>query len=182
MEDQFRKDRLSEINDRGEISLPIGHYSIVNLKSNKNFHPNIVINGLGSCIALILIDKINKVFGMTHILLPSYDILYNKSPLRYPHKYADRAVIDLITQLEKEGAKKNNLKAIIIGGSKIFQNHHNNIGCENAEMVKKELHKYQIEILKEDIGGNSGRSVIFKTKLTSVLVRGTRQEKYKKIF
>ena len=181
MEDQFRKDRLSEINNRGDINLPIGHYSIVNLKSNKDLHPNIVINGLGSCIALILIDRINKTFGMTHILLPSYDFLYNKTPLRYPHKYADRAVIDLINQLEKEGANKKNLKAIIIGGSKIFQNHHNNIGNENAEMVKQELHKYNIEIIKEDIGGNNGRSVVFKTKTTSVLVRGTRQEKYKKI-
>jgi len=182
MEDQFRKDRLFETNNRGEINLPIGHFCVVNLKSNKNFHPKIMINGLGSCIALILVDTINKIYGMTHILLPSFDILYNKTPLRFPHKYADKAVIDLITQLEKEGAKRENLKAIIIGGSKIFQNHHNNIGNENAEMVKTQLKKFNIEILKEDIGGNSGRSVLFKTKTISVLVRVTRQEKYTKIF
>ncbi|MFX1383871.1 MAG: chemotaxis protein CheD [Promethearchaeota archaeon] len=181
MEDQLRKDRIFDVNERGEIILPIGHFTVVRTKSLKSIFPKIAINGLGSCIALILIDKVNQIYGMSHILLPSYNKLYNKTPLRYPHKYADIAVKDLIIQLEKEGADRQKLKAVIVGGSKIFQNHHNNIGKENGEMVKKELQKFNIDILKEDIGGIKGRSVSFNTKTISVFVRGSRQDKYKKI-
>ncbi len=182
MKDKPREDRIIDVNNRGEIILPIGHFAIFNLKSMKNCHPKIVINGLGSCIALIMIDKANKICGMSHILLPSYNELYYNAPLRYPHKYADLAVSDLIEQLENEGAKRVNLKAIIIGGAKIFQNHQNNIGSENIQMIKNELKRFNIDIMSEFTGGNKGRSVIFKTKTISVLLRETHQEKYEKIY
>ena len=62
--------RIEKSDKNGEVFLPIGHYFLTNCKNKlENKHPKVSIYGLGSCIALILVDFINKVCGMSHILL-----------------------------------------------------------------------------------------------------------------
>ena len=135
MEIKKRRDRVNYVNSRGEISVPIGHYVLKNnSKVLGDLHPKIIIYGLGSCVALILFDKKAHIYAMSHILLPSFHNLHENKPLRYPHKYADRSVEDLIREVIAKRATKKNLKAVIVGGAKIFKNHYSNIGEENVNV------------------------------------------------
>ncbi|MFX1365704.1 MAG: chemotaxis protein CheD [Promethearchaeota archaeon] len=163
----------------GEIALPIGHYVIVHSTNKvRNFDPKISIIGLGSCIALILFDSLKRVGGMSHVLLSNSKLHKN---IEFPHKYADLSVKLLVQELIKHGAIKKNIKAIIIGGSKIFDIEGNTIGTENINAIKKKLKELQIKIIGENTGGSEGRVVKFNTKEFSVYVSSTKESKFKKL-
>ena len=182
MELKKRRDRVTRVNERGEISIPIGHFALKDTSKIKgNTYPKFIIYGLGSCVALILFDKKAKIHAMSHILLPSFQNVKEKTPLRYPQKYADQAVKDLITLITRKGASSTNLRAVIIGGAKIFKNHYNNIGEENVKMVKKELEERDIKVVQQVIGGTSGRNIKFDTKDDSIFVKTTGKSEFKKI-
>ena len=69
----------------------------------------------------------------------------------------------------------------MVGGSKIFQNHFNDVGAENIKVVKSELERLKIRIIREDIGGKRGRIIIYDTKDNSVYVKPTGEEDYRKL-
>ena len=161
--------KAEKIYNDGEIPLLIGHYAIFNqINKAQNFYPKITIHGLGSCIALILYDKTNNVGGMSHILLPRAN---PHKEFTYPHKYADLSVQLLVRELIDHGADKKNIKAIIVGGSKIFDLDENIVGLDNATVTREELNKLQIQIVKEDLGGVKGRSVVFDSRDFSVKLK-----------
>ncbi len=170
---------INEMDKHGEVFLPIGHYFITNCKNKPiNLFPKISIYGLGSCIALILIDFKTKVCGMSHILLPKARL--NKK-IEYPHKYADLSLKLLFKELLNYGAAEKNIKAIIVGGSKIFDLDENFMGIDNTKAIKQELEKSNISVVGEDTGGSEGRGVIFDTKDFAVYVKLTKEKEYKKI-
>ncbi len=171
--------RVDEMDKHGEIFLPIGHYFITNCRNkSKVIFPKISIYGLGSCIALILIDFKNKVCGMSHILLPKAKL--NKK-IEYPHKYADLSLKFLNKELLNYGAAKENIVAIIVGGSRIFDLDENFIGVDNTKAIKQELEKSNIFVIGEDTGGSEGRGILFDTKDFAVYVKLTKEKEYKKI-
>lgn len=170
---------IEKSDKKGEIFLPIGHYSIINCKHKvNNIDPKISIYGLGSCIALILFDCKNNVSGMSHILLPKSR--QNKT-INFPHKYADLSVKLLIQELLNHGAKQNNIQAIIVGGSRIFDLDENFMGIDNITATKQELEKFKIKLIGEDTGGNIGRVVVFDTKDFSVYVKSTNEQEFNKL-
>ncbi len=173
-------DRVKGISRDGSIFVPIGHYALSNSKNILlNQSPSISIYGLGSCIALVLLDEINKVSAMSHILLPK--AAPNKE-IHFPHKYASFSVKLLMEELLNHGAVRENIRAIVVGGSKIFDFDNNIMGFDNVSSVKEELDSLKIQIIKEDTGGSKGRNVIFDTKDFSLYVKSTGETDFKKIY
>lgn len=128
--------------------------------------------GLGSCVGIALYDKINKIAGLAHIMLPSSDeIKKNQNKA----KFADTGVILLVENMVKEGADKTNLTAKVVGGSQMFSLKKNNsilkIGERNVLATKKKLQELNIQIVSEDTGGNYGRTIQLNTKDGSLLVK-----------
>jgi len=158
--------KISKVDDRGELVLPIGHYTLIN--SNHNLKPKIAIYGLGSCVAPIIYDKKQKIIGMSHVLLPTHE---NKDNILYPHKYADLSIKYLVDELLQHGAELKNLESIIVGGASIFKNLDCIIGKENIKAVKNELKKLKIKIKREDIGGFKGKILKFDTKDFSCVIK-----------
>ncbi|SDM98421.1 chemotaxis protein CheD [Paenibacillus sp. yr247] len=127
--------------------------------------------GLGSCVGVTLYDSRVKVAGMAHVMLPSSEIAREGS-LNIA-KYADTAIPELISRMEKLGATVNKLEAKLSGGAQMFAFAGNNdtmrIGPRNVESCKEMLNKYGIPIRAEDTGANYGRTIEFHTE-TGVLV------------
>ncbi len=173
-------DQIKETDRNGNISVLIGHYALSNSKNFlSNRKPTISIYGLGSCIALVLFDEINKLSAMSHILLPK------ASPtkiIQYPHKYASFSVKLLMEELLNHGAVRENIRAFIIGGSKIFDLENNDVGFNNIASVKEELDILKIQIIKEETGGSKGRNVIFDTNDFSLYVKSTGETDFKKFY
>ena len=131
---------------------------------------------LGSCVGICIYDRMKKIGGLAHILLP-----VNERNENTPEKFASTAIPLLVQQLIKNGAKKEFMTAKIAGGASMFKFSANvslgQIGDRNVEETKKALTKLGIPILVEEIGGNSGRVVTFYMDDGRMKIKSNGEEK-----
>lgn len=122
--------------------------------------PAILRTILGSCVGICIYDKVLKIGGLAHVLLPK-----DTSGGQTPEKYADTAIPLMVQRMMKEGSKKENLSAKIAGGASMFKFGANvslgQIGEKNIAESKKVLSELKIPLLEEDTGGNAGRVIDF---------------------
>lgn len=126
--------------------------------------PAILITlGLGSCVGVVLYDKIKKVGGLAHVMLPDSSLSNQKD--FNPGKFADTAIDALIEDMLEFGAIRNNIVSKIAGGAQMFkiksENNIMQIGKRNVEAVKAKLNQLNIKLLAEDVEGNYGRTIEF---------------------
>ncbi|PLS16699.1 chemotaxis protein CheD [Bacillus sp. M6-12] len=130
-------------------------------------------SGLGSCVGVVIYDQMKELAGLAHVMLPESSLAKN-GDLNIA-KYADTAVKELVNRLIRQGARGAVLKAKIAGGAQMFQfasgNDMMRIGPRNVEAVKKELYLLNIQIIAEDVGGNSGRTIEFNPKTQLLNIR-----------
>ncbi len=141
-------------------TLNVGMGEIVTTSS-----PNVLSSlGLGSCIALVLYDPVEKIAGMAHIMLPDSSMRSKSCNNTKPGKYADNAVDALINELDSKGASRKRIKAKVAGGSKMFSFEISallSIGEQNVKKVLDLLDSHSIPLEGCDTGGSRGRSVRF---------------------
>jgi chemotaxis protein CheD len=120
-------------------------------------------SGLGSCVGIVVYDLNRRIAGLGHVMLPDSTLFKGENLNRA--KYADTAIIDLVNETIKCGAKRYCLKAKIAGGAQMFQfasgNDSMRIGQRNVEEVKRQLALLNIPIVSEDVGGSNGRTIEF---------------------
>ncbi len=105
-------------------------------------------------------DVMMGPFTEKNILDPS-DHVIKKNFMRF----ADIAIPKMIESMKDKGAKKENMKAKVVGGACMFAELKLNadIGKRNYEAVKKILVEYGIPIEFEEVGGATGRTIRFDT-------------------
>jgi chemotaxis protein CheD len=123
--------------------------------------PDAVITcvGLGSCIAVCAYDKLAKVGGIVHVVLPWSHSMTRDNPA----KFADTAVPLLIKEITKIGGVRDRLTVKIAGGAQIIVavgiKDFFNTGEKNAIEIRAALEKEKIPLAAADIGGSLGRTV-----------------------
>ena len=131
----------------------------------------LVTFALGSCIGICLYDRVKKVAGLSHIMLP---VNTNKDS-KQAYRYADTAIVILVQKMLAAGADKRRLTAKIAGGARMFTAISNNalasIGQRNIEAVRKELSRLGIPIIADDTGKDFGRTVYFYAEDGSMHVK-----------
>lgn len=132
----------------------------------------LVCIGLGSCVAVALYDSIHRVGGLVHIMLPT--ATGNAGRLR-PAKFADTGIEFMLKRMAWYGCHAAGITAKIFGGATVLVSREENsamsIGRRNIEAVRKELAKRNIRIVHEEVGGSSGRTIIFNIENGSVTIR-----------
>ncbi len=127
---------------------------------------------LGSCVAVILHDRIAKVGGLAHVLLPSGSV--GRVRADAPGRYAPSAVTTLTEQLLAIGAQPARLTARLVGGASMFTALQPagtiQMGERNVHAVREALHRHGIRTVGEVVGGDFGRSVDFDVETGRVLV------------
>ena len=136
-------------------------------------HPGALTTlGLGSCIGICLYDPVTKVIGMAHIMLPSSKTIKNNSNIA---KFADTAIIELLSNMSKNGAIQRRLVGKIAGGAQMFKFTSSNdmmkIGLRNAEAVREILKSHKIPVIADDTGGNFGRTIEFYTDSGKLVIK-----------
>ncbi|MCL2086321.1 MAG: chemotaxis protein CheD [Oscillospiraceae bacterium] len=124
--------------------------------------PDVLVTyALGSCVGICLWDKMNRVSGLSHVMLPDSSTVSKVGENRM--KFADTAVPDMHKKMLQSGALQRNLVAKIAGGAVMFASASSqfNIGERNVEAVRKVLKFLQIPIIAHDTGKNYGRTVFF---------------------
>lgn len=129
--------------------------------------------GLGSCLGIALYEPKAKIGGLAHAMLPRVHEGRNKSNLA---KYVDTSIILMVDEIIERGGKKKNIRAKIVGGSKMFSTMSDeimDIGQRNINAARKTLKKEGIRIVGENVGGTCGRTIYFDLKTGKIEVRTT---------
>ena len=111
---------------------------------------------LGSCVAIMFYDKVLKIKGMNHFLLPS------SSSSNDDMKYGLFSVESMLNEMYKLGCKKENMQVKISGGADIMQlgNMGSSIGHRNVEFAKDFCASEGFSIISEHCRGEHGRLIL----------------------
>lgn len=110
---------------------------------------------LGSCIAVIAYDTVNKHCGLAHIMLP------NKSPLGYTrgnNKYAVDAINFLFKSMIDIGSISINLEFAIVGGANVLKRKNDTIAQNNIDSVLQILNDNKFKLVAKSVGGTQRRT------------------------
>ncbi|OQY40835.1 MAG: hypothetical protein B6229_00725 [Spirochaetaceae bacterium 4572_7] len=134
---------------------------------------------LGSCISVCLFDEVHTIGGMNHFMLPfdrinDFDISGNsiKTSINNKHfRYGIYAMEELVSEMQKKGARRENFKAKIFGGGNVIHGRNTKIsvGYKNIEFANFFLNMEGIPILSSSTGDDFGREVIFFSGTNRVL-------------
>jgi len=119
----------------------------------------IVTHSLGSCIGVIIFDRIVKVGGLLHLMLPESNLNPERAR-RQPAVFADSGLPALFKAAYALGAKKGRMRVVVVGGGQVMdQSGHFNIGERNYAAVRKIFWRNNVLVDAEDVGGNVNRTV-----------------------
>lgn len=143
-----------------EYTLNIG--DVVATPRNARF----VCYGLGSCIGLFVQDRIAKICGGAHILLPDDEA----GPDKRKFYSVSSAMKELLSQFKSQGSNLQTLRAKITGGANVVRMN-TDTGLKNAESVIGYLNLNRIFIAAVDVGGFDCRTAKFESNSGRLYVR-----------
>lgn len=119
--------------------------------------------GLGSCCGVVLYDRVSKIAGMVHIMLPTAS---SAQDAKNKAKFADTGILLLLDQMQRSGAKRAVITAKLAGGAHMFASNNMvsdllKVGERNVNVCHEMLAKLRIPILAEDVLGTYGRTITF---------------------
>jgi chemotaxis protein CheD len=137
--------------------------------------PMLIVTVLGSCVAACIRDRVSGIGGMNHFMLPDSGGEPG-NPLSASMRYGAYAMEVLINQLQKAGARRDNLEAKVFGGGNVLRGFTAiNVGERNAEFVRHFLRAENIRIVAEDLNDVHPRKVYFFPATGKVLVKKLKQ-------
>ena len=130
--------------------------------------PHIVTTVLGSCVSVCLWDSRMHAGGINHYMLP----LWNGEGLATP-KYGNIAISKLYEKMLSLGCRHKDLRAKIFGGGEVLAvtNAVLNVGERNIIIARDMLKELKISIISSDVGGRTGRKMLFNTSTGSVMLK-----------
>lgn len=119
----------------------------------------LVTYSLGSCIGVAIWDRLAHVGGMLHYMLPESSLDPAKAQAN-PFMFADTGIPALFKAAYGLGAKKQNMKVVVVGGAQVLdQEGFFNIGKRNHMAIRKMFWKNNVMVDYENVGGNSNRTL-----------------------
>ncbi len=130
---------------------------LAEIKFSKTLGDLIVVHGLGSCVGVAIYDKVSRLGGMAHIVLPDSSIQRDS---QVPERFADTGVPLLLHKFKGLGGNMMTSFVKIVGGANMFAKANItslDIGKRNIEAVLQALWASGIRPLAQDCGGTNGR-------------------------
>jgi chemotaxis protein CheD len=157
-----------ESKERNSVKQIVG---VADMKVSNKPSESIITYALGSCIGLIIYDPVVKVGGILHYMLPESSIDKGKAAAR-PYMFADSGIPRLFKATYKLGAVKQRMKVYVAGGAEILdQKGFFNIGKRNYMALKKMFFKNKMMIDKQNVGGNSNRTIRIEIATGDIYVK-----------
>jgi chemotaxis protein CheD len=115
---------------------------------------------LGSCVGIGLLWRRRGIYGMAHCLLPESP----QEPAGEGAKYVTGAVPTLLSMMQLDRARQDEVEAVIVGGACMVQHvkapRHGLIGEQNARMAQQLIGQTRIKLVHLDVGGENGRQFV----------------------
>ena len=110
---------------------------------------------LGSCVAVIAYDKMSKIGGIAHIMLPGKSPKEDKAE---ENKYAENSIENLLDELKKSGSKKANIEICLVGGANVLKKENDTIADNLIFSIFEIMEKEKLSIKKTSLGGYERRT------------------------
>ncbi|GAB3707339.1 chemotaxis protein CheD [Halorubrum pallidum] len=136
--------------DPGRIKVGVGELAVA------TDGETLTTSGLGSCVAVGLVDEAAGVRGLLHAMLPNEGDA--RSPTARPAKYVDTGIAALIERLRESGASPDRLEARVAGGAEMLDIT-DAVGPRNVERAEESLAAADVPIVASDVGDGVGRTV-----------------------
>jgi chemotaxis protein CheD len=131
--------------------------------------PAVVSTILGSCVSITMFSAKLGAGGICHALLPR-KFAFRKR--RHDFHYVDKSVLYMLGEFKKMGAEANEIEVKIFGGAGIAgASYRKSVGKANVEMAFNTVKDYDLKVVTWNLGGTSGRKIIFFTHTGRVLLR-----------
>ena len=138
---------------------------------------SLITYSLGSSIGIVIYDPVARVAGLLHSILPVSKMDPQKAS-RAPYMFVDTGVNLLFKEAIKLGAEKKRLVVSAVGCSSIIDDKvFFKIGERNFTVLRKFLWKNNILINKQDIGGDTSKTVKVSVMDGSITVKSGGLEK-----
>jgi len=130
--------------------------------------PHVVTTVLGSCVSVCLWDCKMNMGGINHYMLP----LWNGEGLATP-RYGNIAINKLYEKVISFGCNHSNIRAKVFGGGEVLAVTSSviNVGERNVLLAMDMLKEMKIRVISSDVGGKTGRKLLFNTQSGSVLLK-----------
>ncbi len=142
--------------------------------------PAVISTVLGSCISVTMFNRRSAIGGMCHGLLPHCRDAENcdKNPVEC-FRFVDCSVWRMTERFEARGIAPRNIETKMFGGANMFKrmsdsNSYLSVGAQNVESAKQVIADAGLSLLAFDVGGTSGRKILFYTHTGRVLLREIR--------
>ena len=130
--------------------------------------PSLISTVLGSCVSVCLWDKVTKMGGMNHYLLPGTpeDDAGNSNRGLTSIRLLIRSLINRKVSIE-------NLEAKVFGGCNSLYTSvdYFKVGERNISVAIETLHEFNIKVTAQHVGGSYGRKIVFNTFSGKVRMR-----------
>jgi chemotaxis protein CheD len=135
---------------------------------------HLVTIGLGSCIGVVIVDRLRRVAGLAHVMLPQARAGHAEALAASARgKYADLAVPALVDAMLAAGARRLGLQVALVGGARMFGAGSGtlDVGARNEAAVRDALTVARLRVRAAATGGGKGRTVRVGVGSGQVLVR-----------
>ncbi len=160
---------------RAQLELPI-----ITLKPAELFvsdRPTIVRTVLGSCVAVTMYERRLGIAAICHILLPEEsDLALNETQITGPYKYVNTAIPIMVERLRSYGVDPKQLETKVFGGADMLTSREKAaniplVGKANVDAVIHAIKSLGLRLKVSDVGGVSGRKILFYTHTGEVLLK-----------
>jgi chemotaxis protein CheD len=126
-------------------------------------HDEMVFTVLGSCVSACIRDRVLRIGGMNHFMLPEDASDGNSAwgqSASAATRYGNVAMERLVNDILKAGGKRENLEVKLVGGGRVLDAM-TDIGARNIRFVKEFVATEGYKILGEDLGSVHPRKVMY---------------------
>ena len=112
-------------------------------------------SAIGSCIVVVAYDKVRRVGGMAHVMLPGCAPDKKK---RQETRYAEDAIDILLKRLKGLGASAGDLAVCLVGAGNVLKRPEDTVCQSNIDSVLDIIKKKNLNVVSQDLGGHLRRS------------------------
>ncbi len=137
----------------------------------------IITYALGSCLGITVYDRVNRVGGLLHVMLP--DSTINRANGERPAMYVDTGIPLLLKMMEKLGGLPGRLTCKIFGGAQVLNaDSYFRIGEKNISAADRWAKQCGLRVSVWEVGGQVNRTIRLSLDTGEVKVRTPNREDF----
>ena len=134
-----------------------------------------ILTVLGSCVCITMHNPLKKISAISHAVMPTYSAVPKGNP-QGPEifHYVDTSTEWMIDKFRQHSVNTEDIEIKLFGGSSMFPGGDRaslGVGSRNVDTALRLLECYGLHPKAWNVGGNSGRKLIFNTYTGNVFTK-----------